>query len=81
MRAKIADSREELIRVLANLVVWLPKEEQSELRRAFKEWFRQKLLPRHLPGEIIEDVRDLTPANSLSVFSMRAQRSFHKTES
>jgi predicted transposase/invertase (TIGR01784 family) len=65
IRAEIADSQEELVRVLANLIVWLPMDEQRELRRAFKEWFNRILLPRRLQATEIEEVRDLTEIQTM----------------
>ncbi len=65
IRAEIAESQEALGRVLANLIVWLPQPEQSDLRRAFKEWFGRVLLPRRLPGTEIEAVHDLTEMQAM----------------
>jgi len=65
IRAEIAASREEVIRVLANLIVWLPMEKQSDLRRAFKEWFNRILLPKRMPGTEVEEVRDLTEIQTM----------------
>jgi hypothetical protein len=65
IRAEMADNREELIRVLANLIVWLPMENQRDLRRAFKEWFNRILLPRRMPDTEFDDVRDLTEIQTM----------------
>ncbi len=65
IRAEIAESQEALSRVLANLIVWLPQPEQTDLRRAFKEWFGRVLLPRRLPGTEIEAVHDLTEMQAM----------------
>ena len=65
IRAEIADSAEELTRVLANLIVWLPLPEQHELRRAFKEWITRLLLPKRLPNTYIEEVKDLTEVKNM----------------
>jgi len=65
IRAELADNREELIRVLANLIVWLPMEQQRELRRAFKEWFNRILLPRRMPDTEFGKVHDLTEIQTM----------------
>ena len=65
IRAEMADNREDLIRVLANLIVWLPMENQRDLRRAFKEWFNRILLPKRMPDTEFDDVRDLTEIQTM----------------
>jgi hypothetical protein len=65
IRAENAESPQQLSRVLANLIVWLPLPEQADLRRAFKEWFGRVLLPRRLPGTEIDAVRDLTEMQTM----------------
>lgn len=65
IRAEVAANREDLIRVLANLIIWLPLPEQAGLRNAFKEWLTRYLLPRRLPGEKINEVNDLTEIQTM----------------
>ncbi|MEJ2445580.1 MAG: Rpn family recombination-promoting nuclease/putative transposase [Exilibacterium sp.] len=59
IRAELAETPEDIVRVLANLVVWLGQPKQRELRRAFNEWFR-RILPNRMPGTQFDKMRDLT---------------------
>lgn len=65
IRAEIAESPQQIARVLANLVLWLPQPEQSDLRRAFKEWFNRILLPERMPNTEFESLRDLTEIEAM----------------
>ena len=65
IRAEVAENREDLRRVLANLILWLPMPEQAGLRNAFKEWLNRHLLPRQMRGEKIDEVRDLTEIQTM----------------
>jgi hypothetical protein len=71
IRAEIAESQEALNRLLAKLIVWLPQPEQTDLRRAFKEWFGNVLLPRRLPRTEIEAVHDLTEMQAMLAERMK----------
>ncbi|MCP5161918.1 MAG: DUF4351 domain-containing protein [Hahellaceae bacterium] len=65
IRAEIAESPQQIARVLANLVLWLPQPEQGDLRRAFKEWFNRILLPKRMPHTEFETLRDLTEIEAM----------------
>lgn len=60
IRAELAESVEDLLKIVANLLVWLDSDKQSGLRRAFKEFFG-RLLSETAHIEIdITAVQDLT---------------------
>ncbi len=56
---------EEVQRVLARLLRWLPEPEQRELRRAFAIWLRRVLLPARMPGAVLPEVDDLEECKTM----------------
>lgn len=65
MRLELAEGVEDLVKVVANLLVWLDREKQAELRRAFKEWLGQILSRNEIPGIDMGAIHDLTEMHDM----------------
>ena len=65
IRMELAENVEDLVKVVANLLVWLDRDQQAELRRAFKEWLGQILSRNEVPGIDMGAIHDLTEMHDM----------------
>jgi hypothetical protein len=65
MWMELAENVEDLVKVVANLLVWLDRDQQAELRRAFKEWLGQILSRNEVPGIDMGAIHDLTEMHDM----------------
>jgi predicted transposase/invertase (TIGR01784 family) len=65
IRMEWAKSEDSLVKAVANLLVWLDREKQADLRRGFKEWLGQMLSRNGFPGIDPGAIHDLTEMHDM----------------
>ena len=64
-RLENASSREDIISVVDDLILWLEKPEQETIRRDFTVWIKRVLLPTKSVTTHIQEINDLTEIRTM----------------